>query len=100
VNGDGQRLARVTRPSVVDAESPSWSPDGKRIAFAARTHGSNFDVYVCRVDGGGLKRLTRSPLVEDHPSWSPDGKRIAFAQAHSSIRSEVWVMNADGSAPR
>jgi TolB protein len=100
VNGDGQRPARVTPRGVVDAESPSWSPDGKRIAFAARTRGSNFDVYVCRVDGGGLKRLTRSPLADEHPTWSPDGRRIAFARARSSVRSEIWVLNADGSSPR
>jgi TolB protein len=99
VNGDGQRLARVSRAGVVDAESPSWSPDGKRIAFAARTKGRNLDVYVCRVDGGGLTRLTRSLLADEHPSWSPDGKRIAFARARSSIESEVWVMNTNGSSP-
>jgi TolB protein len=100
VNGDGRRLGRVTRAGVVDAESPTWSPDGKRIAFAARTRGSNFDVYVCRVDGGGLRRLTRSALADEHPSWSPNGRRIAFARARSSVRSEIWVMNADGAAPR
>jgi TolB protein len=100
VNGDGHRLARVTRSAVVDAESPAWSPDGKRIAFAARTRGRNFDIYVCRTDGSSLQRLTRSLLPDEHPSWSPDGRRIVFARATSSVRSEVWLMNANGSSQR
>ncbi len=99
VNGDGHRLARVTRAGVVDPESPSWSPDGRRIAFAARTRGAGFDVYACRVDGRGLTRLTRSPLADEHPRWSPDGRKIAFARARSSVKSEIWVMNASGSSP-
>jgi Tol biopolymer transport system component len=100
VNGDGQRLARVTGRSVVDPESPAWSPDGKEIAFAARTRGSNFDIYVCRSDGGKLRRLTRSPLADEHPSWSRDGRRIVFARAISALRSEVWLMSATGSSQR
>jgi Tol biopolymer transport system component len=98
VNGDGQRLARVTGRSVVDPESPAWAPDGTRIAFAARTSGSNFDIYVCRTDGSGLHRLTRSRLADEHPSWSPDGKRIVFSRAASALRSELWLMNANGTA--
>ena len=100
VNGDGQRLTRVTGRAVVDAESPAWSPDGKQIAFAARTRGNNFDIYVCRADGTGLRRLTRSPLPDERPSWSPDGRRIVFARAISSRRSDVWLMTANGSSQR
>jgi Tol biopolymer transport system component len=100
VNGDGQRLVRVTGRSIVDPESPSWSPGGKRIVFAARTSGANFDIYVCRTDGSGLRRLTRSRLPDEHPSWSPDGKRIVFSRATSTLRSELWLMNANGSAQR
>jgi TolB protein len=100
VNGDGQRLARVTGRSVVDAESPAWSPRGTRIVLAARTSGPNFDIYTCRTDGSGLRRLTRSPLPDEHPSWSPDGKRIVFTRATSTLRSELRLMNADGTAQR
>jgi Tol biopolymer transport system component len=100
VNGDGQRLARVTGRSVVDAESPAWSPRGTRLVFAARTSGANFDIYSCRTDGSGLRRLTRSPRPDEHPSWSPDGRRIVFTRASSTLRSDLWLMNADGRAQR
>jgi Tol biopolymer transport system component len=100
VNGDGRRLMRVTGRSVVDAESPAWAPGGTRIVFAARTAGANFDVYVCRTDGSGLRRLTRSRLPDEHPSWSPDGKRIVFSRAASTVGSELWLTKADGSAQR
>jgi RNA polymerase primary sigma factor len=100
VNGDGKRLTRVTRRSVSDAESPAWAPGGKRIVFSARTAGANFDIYVIRTDGSGLRRLTRSRLSDEHPTWSPDGRRILFGRAASSVGSELWMMKADGSEQR
>lgn len=100
MNGDGNRLARVTGRSVVDAETPAWSPGGQRVVFAARTRGANFDIYVCRTDGTGLHRLTRSSFPDEHPSWSPDGSRIVFSRATSTQRSELWLMSADGTGQR
>jgi Tol biopolymer transport system component len=82
VNGDGNRLTRIIR--VVDPESPAWSPNGTMVAFAARSSGGNFDIYVVGTNGKGLRRLTTSAGLDEHPSWSPDGKRIAYT--HSSPR--------------
>jgi len=67
---DGRGQRRVIRGS-----EPSWSPDGRRIAFS-RIGDSTNRLYTVRASGRGLRRLTRLPGLS--PVWSPDGRRIAF----------------------
>ncbi len=68
-NGSGQRRIVAGR----DAENPSWSPDGKHIAF---WDGQREAIYSVPSVGGPAKRLTGGW----HPVWSPDGTRIALAR--------------------
>ena len=62
--------------------SPSFSPDGKQIAFAWTgdpSSGSNgFDLYVKSIGNENLLRLTHHPSPWLTPAWSPDGTQIAF----------------------
>jgi Tol biopolymer transport system component/DNA-binding winged helix-turn-helix (wHTH) protein len=61
-------------------ELPAWSPDGKQIAFMARTPGKPWKVQLIAADGGKLEPLL--PGNEDHsqgaPTWTPDGGSIVF----------------------
>jgi TolB protein len=62
--------------NAVDDEDPSWSPDGRRIAFQRDfdpVRGQvDYDLFTMRADGTGERRLTRSPGVQDwQPAWSP-----------------------------
>ena len=50
--------------------SPSWSPDGGRIAFDSLRDG-NGEIYVMNADGSGQTRLTDNPASDGSPSWSP-----------------------------
>jgi hypothetical protein len=60
-------------------EQPSWSPDGKRIAFVCRW-AVYTDICVVNADGGVLVRLTDDAARDVRPAWSPDGSRIAFTR--------------------
>jgi dipeptidyl aminopeptidase/acylaminoacyl peptidase len=71
--------------------SPSWSPDGTRIAFARNLGGSEHDVFVMRSDGSGVVRLTDSPGPDDQPAWLPDG-RLAFRSVRDGVGS-VYVLD-------
>jgi Tol biopolymer transport system component len=57
--------------------SPTWSPDGTRIAFSALRGGST-DLYEFDLAGLGLRRLTKDSYADLEPAWSPDGRTIAF----------------------
>jgi TolB protein len=84
-DGSGQRtlIDGATR------EPPSWSPDGRKIAFESlRDHG----VYAVNADGSGRQRLARE---SKDPAWSPDGRTIAFFSG-----ARIYLMNADGSKHR
>ena len=60
--------------------SPSWSPDGKTLAFLSSRDG-NSQVYLLSMDGGEAKKLTQLSTGADSFKWSPDGKSIAFTSA-------------------
>jgi dipeptidyl aminopeptidase/acylaminoacyl peptidase len=60
--------------------SPSWSPDGKTLAFLSSRDG-NSQVYLLSMDGGEAKKLTQLSTGADMFKWSPDGKNIAIASS-------------------
>jgi TolB protein len=71
--------ANLTRSPGSSERYPSWSPDGKLVAFNSDRDGTH-NLYVINVDGTGLRQLTRekAPVVAGMPSWTGDGRLIYF----------------------
>jgi Tol biopolymer transport system component len=85
-------VRRVTDSTASDGW-PTWSPDGKRIAFHSKRNG-NWDIWVINIDGTGLARLTQHAAPDRYPSWSPDGQQIAFTSKRSG-NEDIWVLDVD-----
>ena len=99
VNADGTGKRRLTGPLMVDLGPPSWSPDGRTLAFTGR----GGDLYTVHADGTGLRKLAASPVWHVGPEWSPDGRRILFLSGRDGPAArafDLFVMNADGSGQR
>jgi serine/threonine-protein kinase len=81
-------------------EDPALSPDGKLIAYVMSEPGGHRDLYVRRVAGGQVIRLTNDDAAESTPRFSPDGESIVFARRSSdAAEPAIWIMPALGGAP-
>jgi Tol biopolymer transport system component len=98
---DGSHIRRLTSTDGLGGDShPTWSLDGKRIAFVGRDSEGGADIFSMDPDGSNISNLTNSPgQDEDYPEWSPDGSQIAYQAFVNNENWELFVMNADGSKP-
>ena len=91
---DGSDRVKLTSNGAVDAH-PTWSPDGKQIAFVStrETTLPALHLYVMDADGSNVRNLVPSVAIWGNPpAWSPDGTRIAFIGYHSGYDSQgkLW----------
>ena len=101
-NGDGSDVKQLTIHPSTDM-NPTWSPDGKRIAFESR-RGGTFQIWLIDTDRRNRTKLT-DEISPDSPAWSPDGNRIAYHSKHKDSvnakpeiqRYQVCVIDIDGS---
>jgi Tol biopolymer transport system component len=93
VNPDGSgHKVRYTSASL-PVDYPSFSPDGKRIAFSKGFYPGNTDVYVRNLGTGVVTRLTSTTASDGFPTWSPDGTKLAFVSTRSG-KAQIYTMNS------
>src|SRR4051812_1938265 len=100
---DGANQRRITLSNELNA-GPSWSPDGRSIAYSSWRKvatGGGIDIYISRIFQGILENPTKGRTESNmQPVFSPDGTRIAFASNRTDNNNEIYVMNVDGSGLR
>jgi len=89
-----ETMTRLTFDPGPDRE-PVWTPDGRRIAFAATRDGVG-RLYWQAADGtGAAEPLTTDPVARSPSSFSPDGTRLLFHQPGAVAR-DVGMLTLDG----
>jgi TolB protein len=82
INSDGTGVVNLTRHVWFDGW-PSWSPDGRRIAFSSNRSDA-YQIYVMNADGSGLTRVVDSSYTDVRPQWLPDGRGLIFNREHDT----------------
>jgi len=75
------------------ASSPSWHPDGERIALTISKKG-NKDIYLYNLKTKELKRLTKNTAIDTEANFSPDGKSMAFTSNRTG-QVQIYIKNLD-----
>lgn len=104
-DADGSNQRALTA-NVTNDFSPSWSPDGRSIAFASddedREFSGQLGVFTMGADGNDRRRLTTHEqlMSVSSPRWSPDGSLIAFGCQPYDMTGfvrHICVVRPDGS---
>ncbi|MBC7250871.1 MAG: PD40 domain-containing protein [Anaerolineae bacterium] len=112
VEASGGTLTWLTDESVA-AFSPTWSPDGKRLAYVsmpdrgdlvggdtARLGMMERHIWLMNADGSGQRQLTNDPGYRDErPLWSADGNHLLIARMAAEGAASLWLMPAEGGDP-
>jgi TolB protein len=97
MDADGQHQTNLTQNAY--GHHPSWSPDGKAIAYMA--HGG---IWVMQADGSDKHNISHGTTRDSEPAWSPDGEWIAFTRTANKPPGpetmDIWIMKTDGTEQR
>jgi dipeptidyl aminopeptidase/acylaminoacyl peptidase len=89
------RMAKIGR-----ASSPTFSPDGRRLAFVSDQTGVP-QVWVTAVDGGAAVQVTRGEDPVGRVLWSPGGEWLAFSLAPGGgMNTQIYIVHPDGTGLR
>jgi len=71
--------------------SPSWSPDGKRLAYVSFEAGHS-QIFVQQLANGQREMVANYPGLNSAPAWSPDGKQLALTLSKDG-NAEIYILN-------
>ena len=102
MNANGVNHNNLTNDLRARHINPSWSPNGKYIAYVASPDPLRWwpphNIHVMNADGTNPVILTKEDrwAYEWNPTWSPDSRRIAFARQTPDGFHDIFTINADG----
>ncbi len=99
MDADGENQIRLTRNPEED-KMPSWSPDGKKIAFVSMRNTGRIQIHVMDSNGENIRRITEGAFDLD-PAWSPNGRTIAYdGREVGEENRKIHLIDPDGANRR
>ena len=95
IKPDGSLSRKLTNNRGIDV-SPTFSPDGSKMAFVSSRNGQP-QIFIQDIQSGETRRLTFSGRYNTQPSWSPAGDKIAYSTMENKGEIDLFVINVDGS---
>jgi eukaryotic-like serine/threonine-protein kinase len=95
-------IARGTRIPITSEGTPAyatWTPDGKRVAFAAGATGERNLFWSSAGGGSTPERLTTSEFAQWPSSWSHDGETLLYVENHAETGFDIWAVNVAARPP-
>jgi Tol biopolymer transport system component len=92
VNSDGSSTRSM--PWWVYGEQPSWSPDGRHLAYV-----DGVGIETTAVGGSGHLLIGSYDYTDTSPAWSPDGTHIAYVHEDPTYGQSLWLASTHGRSP-
>jgi TolB protein len=86
---DPQTILKSQQPLM----SPSWSPDGKQVAYVSFEKKTS-EIYIQNVATGSRRKLASFKGINGAPAWSPDGRQLALTLSRDG-NPEIYVMDVN-----
>jgi dipeptidyl aminopeptidase/acylaminoacyl peptidase len=78
-------------------DDPSWSPDGKQIAFVCNKSNNRRGLFIVNSDGNGIHEIKpgnlENPEILHTPIWSPDGTQIVYVAGIDNLHINIHTIN-------
>ena len=93
-NSDGKDGRMLTRDAGLQYD-PTWSPDGRQIAYISGFGYRTDELYIIDSDGKNKHRLTDNKAIDLLPAFAPDGRTITYVSDITG-NYEIWTMDIEG----
>ena len=88
VDYDGENVERLLSSAGM-IYSPTWSPDGRKLAYGVRAASGKVELHERDMASGRVRVISARPEFSYAPAYSPDGRKLAFSVSVGSLTAEI-----------